>query len=260
MIHRDLTNVTIPRQSLPGATAYMLIKTRRRILCCSMLLIFSVQSKADAYVVGTAYAPGSEQILYTESYTKNSATRAQVKYESAEGGLLADKQLDFSHDKHAPDIVRNDYRLNLMLTITTKNNKTLLQAQRKGEDALDATLEVEDKLVIDAGFDFFVQDQWHDLMQGEDVKFRYLVPARNKAIKLKLRQRDCAPAAPQKVCFRVKPTNWIIAAVMPPIDLEYDSNSLRLMRFSGFGQLPDSKGKSQEVDIHYRYPEADYSL
>ncbi len=235
----------------------MLSNNRWRVLCCSMLLVAAAHTSADAYVIGTAYAPGSNHVLYTESYTTSSSAHARVRYESADGGLLAEKQLDFSQDRHAPDVIRNDYRLNLVLTIKTKNNATTLQAQRKGKAALDTTLEIDEKLVIDAGFDFFVQDHWYDLMQGEDIKFRFLVPARKTAIKLKLKQRNCAAAEQQRACFRVKPTNWIIAAVMPPIDLEYDKNSLRLMRFSGLGQLPDSNGKSQEVDIHYRYPADD---
>lgn len=235
----------------------MLTKTRWRALPYCILLVASAQSAATAYVVGTAYSPGSDQILYTESYTTDSATQAQVKYNGAEGELLAEKQLDFSHDRHAPDVIRKDYRLDLSLTITTEDDITTMRAKRNGEAPLDATLEVDDKLVIDAGFDFFVQDQWRDLMARKEIKFRYLLPARKTAIKLKLKQRDCKAGQQQRVCFQVKATNWFVAALMPPIDLEYDKNSLRLLRFSGFGQLPDSNGKNQEVDIHYRYPDTE---
>ena len=231
----------------------MLIKTRWRALCYCILLVISVHTKADADVIGTAYSPGSDRVLYTESYSADSATRVRVKYESAAGTLLAEKQLDFSRDRHAPDVIRKDYRFDSTLTINTEANTTTLQSQRNGEAAWDATLDVAEKLVIDAGFDFFVQDKWRDLMAGKEIKFKYLLPARKTAIKLKLKQSDCATAE-QGVCFRIKARNWIIAAIMAPIDLEYEPGKRRLMRFSGLGQLPDSNEKQQEVDIRYRYP------
>lgn len=43
---------------------------------------------------------------------------------------------------------------------------------------------------------------------------------------------------------------------MTPIDLEYDRDSSRLLRFTGLGQLRDDQGKGQKVDIHYRYPDS----
>lgn len=56
--------------------------------------------------------------------------------------------------------------------------------------------------------------------------------------------------------FGIKAANWLIAAVLPPIDLEYEKISQRLLRFTGLGQLPNDAGKGQPVDIHYRYPES----
>lgn len=231
----------------------MLNRNRWLALCSSMMLLAaSLQSQATQDVIGTAYSPGSERVLYLESYSNDSATQVQVRYESATGKLLADKQLDFSRSRHAPDVIRKDYRFDSSLTINTKANTTTLQAQRDGETTLDATLDVAEKLVIDAGFDFFVQDQWDDLIARKKISFRYLVPARKAAVKLDLKQRDCA-AAEQLVCFRIKASNWIVAAIMSPIDLEYAEDSRRLMRFTGLGQLTDDKGKKQEVDIRYRY-------
>ncbi len=232
----------------------MLIRTRWQALCYSTLLAASVQSQANEDVIGTAYSPDSDRVLYVESYINDSATQVQVRYENAAGKLLADKQLDFSRSRHAPDVSRKDYRFDSTLTINTKANTTTLQAQRDGEATLDATLDVADKLVIDAGFDFFVQDQWDDLIARKKITFRYLVPARKAAVKLNLKQRDCA-AAEQMVCFRIQASNWIVAAIMAPIDLEYEQDSRRLMRFTGLGQLIDDNGKKQEVDIRYRYPE-----
>ncbi|MGI9286047.1 MAG: hypothetical protein ACR2P1_11710, partial [Pseudomonadales bacterium] len=216
----------------------------------------SAHAFANVYVTGTAYLPGSEQILYTENYIKDCAKQTRVQYVSPEGKLLAEKQLDFSRDKHAPDVSSKDFRLDSTLAISTQNNKTKVQLQRKGKRALAAAIDIEGKLVIDAGFDPFVQDQWEILLAQEEVKFRFLVPARKIAVKLKLNKRSCS-VAEDRVCFRIKAANWLIAAVMAPIDLEYEKISQRLMRFTGLGQLPNDSGKGQRVDIHYRYPESD---
>lgn len=235
-----------------------MLNTWRALGWCALILYSTgaFANVAQAYVTGTAYLAGSEQVLYTENYIRDSATQTRVQYFNPQGELLAEKQLDFSRDEHAPDVNSKDFRLGSALTISTQNNTTKVQAQRKGEPALDAAIDIEDKLVIDAGFDPFVQDQWHKLLAREEVRFRFLVPARKTAVKLKLSKRVCSAAA-DRVCFRIKASNWLIAAVMPPIDLEYEKRSLRLMRFTGLGQLPDGKGNGQRVDIHYRYPEID---
>lgn len=229
-----------------------------RALICFVLMTTSLRAMAtaaQAYVTGTAYLPGSEQILYTEIYIRDSASQTRVQYFSAAGKLLAEKRLDFTRSPHAPDVSSKDFRLDSALKISTQDNTTNVQSQRKGRKSIDAAVVVKDNLVIDAGFDPFIQNQWDSLLAQEEVKFRFLVPSRKAAVKLKLNTRSCS-ANEDRVCFRIKAANWLIAAVLPPIDLEYDIASQRLMRFTGLGQLPDHAGKGQKVDIHYRYPES----
>lgn len=216
---------------------------------------FTGAAYGNIYVTGTAYKPDTEQVLYIEKYIRESATQTRVQYLDDKGKLVAEKRLDFSRNEHAPDVNKSDFRLDSQLSVSTRDNTTRISAQRNGEEALEASIETGKKLVIDAGFDPFIQANWDELLASEVLKFRFLVPARKTAVKLKVSKADCA-AEQARVCFRIKAANWIIGALMTPIDLEYDRDSSRLLRFTGLGQLRDDQGKGQKVDIHYRYPDS----
>ena len=47
----------------------------------------------------------------------------------------------------------------------------------------------------------------------------------------------------------------LLGMLVDPFELTYDRGSRRLLRFTGVSNLKDEAGQSQQVDIHYQYPE-----
>ena len=58
-----------------------------------------------------------------------------------------------------------------------------------------------------------------------------------------------------QVCLQIELDSWLLGMLVDPFELTYDRGSRRLLRFTGVSNLKDGEGQSQQVDIHYRYPE-----
>jgi hypothetical protein len=62
-----------------------------------------------------------------------------------------------------------------------------------------------------------------------------------------------AACGPTELCLEVKLDSWLLGMLAPPIELAYDRNERKLLRYRGISNIRDSSGKSQSVEIHYRY-------
>ena len=128
------------------------------------------------------------------------------------------------------------------------------------EDAIaDATINAEDNLVVDAGFDKAIRSQWDGLSRGEKRRFSFAAPPNLRTFTLvvqKVNQTDCLGQsynANEQVCLLVKSSSTFLNWFIKPIVLIYDRNSQRLMRFVGGVNITNDKGKSQRAEINYHY-------
>lgn len=240
-----------------------------KALTCLAIAVFALSGGSQAsatnvenvqpYVTGKAFLPGSTTLLYIEEHYKVSDTLHKVVYLDAGRELLAEKLIDYSDSAYAPDVQVDDYRAKRATSIEHGDDvcKVIIAGLDDGSDQDVATFKAEKHDVMDAGFDNYVRRHWDALSQGETVKFRFMLPLRDSTIGLKLKPKQCEQnedTAPEAaMCLRISPANWLVSALAAPIDLVYEQDTQRLLRFVGQGQLPDAKGRSMEVDLRYEY-------
>ncbi len=219
----------------------------------------TVVEDVEPYVTGKAFEPGSTTLLYIEEHYKVAETLHKVVYLDPNRELVAEKLIDYSSNIFAPNVQVDDYRAKRATLIEHGEDvcEVSISDLDNSTEKSSSTFQPEEHDVMDAGFDNYVRKHWNQLTQGETVKFRFMLPLRDSTIGLKLKPRQCEgnaiDAGASELCFRISPANWLISALAAPIDLVYERDTQRLLRFIGQGQLPDAKGKSMEVDLRYEY-------
>jgi hypothetical protein len=245
-------------------TAFLVAQT----VAASRVNVAAEDQAPQADIVGQAYSLTSPVLLYQElHYFSEDGRQHRVKYYSASGELLAEKDIDYSRSLLTPAFTQNNFNTGEMMSIDWHDNALSITHRQAASQPPDTKLiEPRYPLVIDAGFDHFVRQHWQTLVQGEVHQFHFPVAARLGLIKLRLKQFDCREKQEDFYCFRIEPNNALLRWLLDPIELTYSISPIytqgdqgqakqvvRLQRFRGLANLSDSSGSGMNVDIRYRY-------
>jgi hypothetical protein len=220
------------------------------------------QSAVQLYeqVVGEATDLQSGESIYKEVHC-GVATElpSDVFYQSTDGNLIAHKTIDYQSGRTTPSFTQT-YALNQERVNVQFDQETLVMAMtaRDGTksdrqykvSALDKT-----PIVIDAGFDIFIRDNWKELLSGETKVFQFPLVSRAQLISLQAKKSICQYDSETDQCFALEPSNWLFRMLASPIELGYDSTLKRLNRYRGLSNINDANGDGFVVDIKYQYRE-----
>ncbi|MEE4662179.1 MAG: hypothetical protein V2J89_17040 [Halieaceae bacterium] len=183
-------------------------------------------------VVGEARDLDTGETLYLEQYyCSENDKQCSVFYVRPDAKVIARKQLDYQPSPKAPNLTFEDFRLDRQITIEKPDPEA----------------------VVDAGFDNFVRLQWEDLTDGEQVRFPFRMVGRDEPISMRASRSD--ECEQDKLCLQIRLDSWLLGSFLDPIRLVYDKDSQRLLRFRGISNLRTAEGRTQKVDITYRYPD-----
>lgn len=231
------------------------------VLCVSMQVAASQLLRFE----GRALDPASKTLLYTEQHQvvldeQGNYISSLVEYLDPEGRIFAEKTLDFSKSQIAPDLMFYDKRHEQRTTVT-------LQANSEGADYIyilnenglqreQTRVEIdENKVVIDAGFDRLIALNWPVLLQQKQLDFSFLAITRSQLVNFQVKKDVLAN---RRISLELHPRNFFIGLLVDPIELEYDHETQRLLRFTGLTNIERYvNGKRSEenylADIYYQY-------
>ena len=211
-------------------------------------------------VIGTAFAQGSDRILYREHFYYDDTGQLQrVDYFDRHGEIIARKNLYPSAKPFQPSFVQKNFVNGRVIDVTVSDSRVNI-AYQKDNDAktLQGVVDLQRDSVIDAGFDPFVIQHWERLVAGEELSLSFLAPTRIRSITLLIRRQDCELESAQQaasMCLQIRPRSLPIRWLMGNINLVYDSQRKQLLRFSGLGNLSSREGRQLKVDIFYQREE-----
>ena len=233
------------------------------VAACLALLLFApglslAAGEKIGETVGNAYDLKSGQLLYRETHCVSADKLARdVIYEDANGTLIARKTLDYGSGATTPSFVQHNLYPNELIEIALQQgvvSMTVVDA-KSGETRKSVAEKPSKKLpvVIDAGFDVFVRDNWDGLVAGESYEFQFPFADRLSLIELRIRRFGCSYSTQTNQCFRLELASWLLRLVVKPIELGYDPELMRLKRFRGLSNIGDENGNGLVVDIQYDY-------
>jgi hypothetical protein len=229
-----------------------------------LLSLVAVSTRAwcnDGYAVsGKAYNVKTGKLVYRELFTEvNENKEVQVNYTKPDGIIFARKTLNFSTEVFQPSIVFNDERDDETVSAVFDAGRLLLTHRVKG-DSQTKTLYETAKLIIDAGLDAYIQQQWVRITAGKKLEFD-VADARHLGVeKFVIREVD-ASASPLAYkgagetwkYFRVDTANKLSSLFTEPMFYAYAPEGQYLMRYQGRANIDSDSGEAWDVRIEYEY-------
>ena len=187
-----------------------------------------------------------------------------VEYRDTNQSLIAYKKLSYQGSLLQPEVMQEDLRhgerREVLFSNTNELSSLRVQYQKpNGGDLKQKNFPLSDSLVIDAGFDEAVRQNWTRLLDGEIVKMDFLSPVHlqkfNLSIKITADERFVIGEGGdnQKISFLIRPSNSFINLFAKPLLLKYDKKSQRLLDYSGNVNITSKDGDTIEATIQYYY-------
>lgn len=234
--------------------------------CIHLLLVLTALALApdgyatetDGRVIGEARDLKSDEFLYREIYCANGKPdEMEVIYRNDEDRVIARKMLDYSSGPTTPSFVQQNFYSSEVIEVDLKAGKVTMsvldaadsEPKKSSSTQTDGTIPV----VIDAGFDEYIRSNWDSLIAGEKQSFLFPFAERDQLIELRIKKAACSYQSENHQCFKLELSNWFVRMLVSPIELGYDPELQRLMRYRGLSNIGDGKGNGSVVDIRYDY-------
>lgn len=225
------------------------------INCCATL------AAAQNYVVaGSAYSLENHKLVYRELYTAMDENhQLRVDYVTPNGNTFATKTLSYQGAYFQPEFDYFDQRDSEHISAQFEGPKLKL-VHAIGDSRREKIIYNNANLVVDAGFDAFIQLNWDKLVANKSLSFDFAFPARMDVVALRV-ERIGAGDSPlydknygvNWIYFRIKPAGFLTGLIAAPIYLAYEPNGKYLMRFQGRSNIDDDRGAPLDVRIEYEY-------
>jgi hypothetical protein len=223
-------------------------------------------------VVGTAYDSEGEEILYKEIHTQTNALNRHVQYVSPQGNTIAKKNINYTNSLISPSYTLENYWANEKTYASWEESQLYLRfshppkANNESSDTDEQAQEPTNKeknfsiesVVIDAGFDHYIRENWQALMTGEQLKYTFAVASRLTTLDMRIQSKPCESTLSDMnssdiLCLRTQPNGFLFRLLLTPIELSYHRSTQQLLRFRGLGNIADKNGDLLNVDIRYNY-------
>jgi len=220
----------------------------------------------DLWAIGTAWTQDGSEIQYFEYHYAQQPgldLPTLVEYRRPDGEVFARKQIDYSRSLIAPAIVQQDFRNNARV-VTEHPEEAAARFIRVGFQPHDSDrfqqndVTARTQLIVDAGFNPFIQQNWEALLNGRRITSDFLVPARLDSVRIGITRTsadDCGPSAEELACFVIRPAGMlrVVGWLVEPLYIGYDMNTRRLQVFDGLSNLRDDAGEPRNALIRFEY-------
>ncbi len=207
---------------------------------------------------GYARKDGSSAVFYTETYLDDPMNNIiRAVYWDGNRQPISYKQLDFGVDPNIPKYFEViDYRRERGYRVTVKKgfaNVKKLKVSANGSETVTRNhdVQIDSRTVIDAGFQRFVVANWDRLTRGKTVRINFLQIDKARLVPLKIKLTKCD--TPNTTCFKITFDNFLLQGMVPTIYMKYETDTKRLIRYTGLGPITELNGKGLPVDIIYEY-------
>lgn len=233
-------------------------------LAILFLLVSGFSHASDTVIqsIGDAFDLKTNTLLYSETHCgSGDGVVQEVFYRAVDRQLIAHKLLRYGSSATAPSFEQRNYYSREVISVESEPNLISMSVSEMGRADSESGEMVAVKpkasmpVVIDAGFDNFVKNNWDKLQASESQTFQFPLATREILVELRISGKDCSYETATETCFSLEIDNWLLRLLSDPIELGYDTNLRRLSRYRGLSNIGDGAGVGLVVDLRYRYPD-----
>ena len=227
------------------------------VSCIALASANTALAQLPSEVVGSAYSKETGDLLYIERHRYLEDHTHEVRYFSPQGEMFARKQLSYDVSENAPAFEQLNELKGEWIKASYNDDQLELQYRETENGKVSSkSFDLKPNLLVDAGFDRYVKNNWQSLVSDRVGSIEYLVPSKLTTVGFDVSKVACLPDTQESaVCFTISPQSWWVSLVVDPIIVAYDQSTRNLLRFTGRGNIANADGKYQSVDIRYKYPD-----
>lgn len=231
----------------------MRIGLRSAVGLVAMALMTPAQAMVQREVAFASELDDGTALYREEHLVRLADGRAEerlVMYRCLDGSAFARKRVRYAQDPFAPSFLLEDARSGYRegAERTAEGLRVAWTGPGEGESA--AMVEAS-ALVADAGFDEWLRSAWEPLAAGETRSLDFLVPSRLRTYRFDV--VAIATDDPALRAFKLRLGGWF-GRWLPSIEVAYDADTRRLVRFEGLSNLRDDAGDAQ-MKVRIDFPE-----
>ena len=199
---------------------------------------------------GTACAPDGT-VLYREKHevveNDGRLERSTTTYYDPSGREIGRLKSDYSRSTYAPDYSFADLRTGKIEAARRDGNAIVL---RYGQQEKKLSISSDDTIVLGQSMHHLVRVNL-DRLTRESIGVRFGIPSRLDTYGFRIRP----VGAPSRgaVRLRIESDSWIIRAMAPYLEVDYEIGTKRLLRYAGVSNLEGTNGSTLNVVITYAY-------
>ncbi len=216
----------------------------------------SVPNRDTKTVISNAYDLRTGQYIYSEHhhevYEGGKHIYSVVEYRTP-SKILAKKMIRFAERKTAPDFRLEDVRSGYVEgSEAVAGGFKLYTRNTSAEPMKERVVAIPSPAVIDGGFDYFIRDNFSRLAAGEKMVINFGAAYQQDFFRFDVYRTGSGEYKGKKAVFlNVEVHNFVLKRLVEPIKLVYDSESKRLMSYTGVSNINDDSGKSYKARIEF---------
>ncbi len=239
------------------------MRSRLRLIILSLSVFFSWQVKAEINkYTAVLYKQGSKKAekLYnlkveTTPVTPEGKSEVTAVYSDLEGQILVEEKSQLEGSKLLKYQV--DHKQSGQKgSVEVKDNKVYFSHTQDGKTKT-AEESLKSTLVISGNFSRFVKDHWDQVKAGKDVGFRYAAWQRRETVGFEIfKIGEEKINGEDAIVVKMKPSSFIIAALVKPLLFKYSAEGARLLELNGRVPPMEKKGgdfKDLDAEVVYSY-------
>lgn len=223
------------------------------LLLVTSLLISTAQA-ADIVDTGKVYAKDSHRkdLLFNlkrvETLKDGQTQHVTETFTDPSGKEVVRMDGDFKDGK-IYSYTLNQPQTGVKGMIDVKDGHANFSYQEAGKSPKTSDEKLDGVFVIGLSFKNFIKDNWDKLLKGDDAVMRFGVPERQETVGFKFfKDKEMKMDGKDIVVFEMKPTSFVIAAIVKPLFFYYDKNSGNLIEFIG-RTIPKEKDGNSFKDL-----------
>jgi hypothetical protein len=211
---------------------------------------------SGARYIGFAHDLDSGRLIYSEIHEETSRDgrpqRLRTEYRSADGALIARRDVRFGIDPLLPDFEMRDENGELLEGLRRQDDRLSVLHRRDGQRLREATLAIDAADVADAGFTQLILARWDTLVSGAIERFDFVVPSRLGTVPMRLRKvaRGEVLGEPA-VTFNLELANPLLRWLVDPIQVTFHAERRELLRYVGISNMRKAPGENFRVRIDF---------
>jgi hypothetical protein len=243
-----MDNAAMKKQNAIGQTL---------LLLASGLVLAAANAYARTEIIhGEAYNARGE-LEYVEKhvliYRGGRMIGVETAYYDPEQKKIGQFLSDLSGVPHQGSYRFSDDRLRYMDGARVNADEIVIFRQDDPDREMRSkALKRETEQIVGQGINQFIVENMAALSRGEDLYAKLVLPAQMNQFDVSIRKYK---QIGRRLVVRLEIDNWLLKLFTPHVEMEYDLDSRRLLRYEGISMIADVSGQCKPVSIRYEYAE-----